>query len=119
MTGMPPEDQSPPPEFDEQSAPVDEGAPIHYGAVPRDTPVYSSDGVQVGRVREMLDNYRENIFDGVVFEDGKGRLRFADAPEVARTAERAVVLAIDAEEAGRLDPPAKGGGGLGRLWGRR
>jgi hypothetical protein len=107
--------------------PVDDGGAIHYAAVERGTPVYSSDGIQVGRVREMLDNYREHIFDGVVFEDGAGTLRFADAPEVARTAERAVTLAIDAEEAGRLGPPEKGEarfvpnlsrGRMSRLFGR-
>ena len=58
----------------------------------------------------MLDNYREHIFDGVIFSD-RGALRFADAPEVARTAERGVTLSIDAEEAaGRLGPPEKAAG---------
>ena len=74
---------------------MDEGHPIHYMAVPRGTPVYGSDGVEVGHVVEMLDNRRENIFDGVVFRGSDGRTRFADAPEVARTAERAVTLTID------------------------
>jgi hypothetical protein len=105
---------------------LDEGSPIHYSAVSRDTPIYSSDGIEVGRVREVLDNAKEHIFDGLVFADPSGRLRFVDAPEVARTAERAVTLAIDAEEAGRLGPPEKGaasfvpnlgGGRLGRLLG--
>ena len=112
-----------------ESAPVDDGEAIHYLAVAPGTPVYSSDGVEVGTVREMLDNSREHIFDGVVFKGGDGRLRFADAPEVARTAERGVTLVIDAEEAGRLGPPEGGkaiptpnlggGGALGRLFGRR
>lgn len=104
----------------------DEGHAIHYTAVRPGMPVYSSDGVEVGSVREVLDNYREHIFDGLVFEDSGGTLRFADAPEVARTAERAVVLAVDAEEAGHLGPPEKGHakfvpdlktGRLGRLFG--
>ena len=47
----------------------------------------------------MLDNYREHIFDGVVFRDSGGTLRFADAPEVARTAERGVTLNLTAEQA--------------------
>jgi hypothetical protein len=105
---------------------LDEGHPVHYSAVPRGTPVYSSDGVEVGSVREMLDNQREHIFDGVVFTDGI-KLRFVDAPEVARTAERAVTLSIDAEAARQLGPPEKGragaapnlSGGLGRLFGAR
>jgi hypothetical protein len=106
---------------------IDEGEAVHYTAVQRGTPVYSSDEVEVGRVEVVLDNYSEHIFDGVVFEDTDGELRFADAPEVARTAERAVVLAIDAEAAGRLGPPEKGSpkfvpdrhaGRLGRFFGR-
>jgi hypothetical protein len=94
---------------------MDEGHPIHYMAVPRGTPVFGSDGVEVGRVVEMLDNRRENIFDGVVFRGSDGRARFADAPEVARTAERAVTLTIDSAEAVQLDPPQKPGRGAGRL----
>jgi hypothetical protein len=75
----------------------------------------------------MLDNYREHIFDGVVFRDLDGALRFADAPEVARTAERAVTLTLTAAEAKQLGPPEKenarfvprSGGRLGRLFGSR
>ena len=42
----------------------------------------------MGKVVEVLDNYREHIMDGVVFETPDGVRRFVDAPEVARTAER-------------------------------
>jgi hypothetical protein len=84
---------------------IDDGQAIHYAAVPRGTPVYGSDEVEVGVVEAMLDNYREHIFDGVVFKDGDGVLRFADAPEVSRTAERGVTLSIDAEQAMQLAPP--------------
>ncbi|MGC1851811.1 MAG: hypothetical protein WA687_05160 [Solirubrobacterales bacterium] len=105
---------------------LDEGHAIHYSAVQPGTPIYSSDGVEVGRVQAVLDNHREHIFDGLVFEDSGGVLRFADAPEVARTAERAVVLTLDAERARQLGPPEKGhakfvpntrSGRLGRLFG--
>jgi hypothetical protein len=112
-----------------EGTPIDDGPAIHYSAVAAGTPVYSSDGVEVGVVREMLDNYREHIFDGLIFRDSGGTVRFADAPEVARTAERGVTLAIDAEAAARLGPPEKksgpsagsgsGGGVLGRLFGRK
>jgi len=91
----------------------DEGHPIHYSAVERGTPVYSSDGVEVGRVRSVLDNQREHILDGFVFIDDSGRLRFVDAPEVAHTAERAVTLSIDAEGARSLGPPDEQHGGMG------
>ena len=100
-------------------APLDDGHAVHYSAVTRGTPVFSSDDVEVGKVVEVLDNYREHIFDGLVIEAPDGARRFVDAPEVARTAERAVTLNITAEEAARLGPPAGGGGGLRRLFGRR
>jgi hypothetical protein len=103
----------------------DIGHSIHYAAVRPGTPVYSADGTEVGRVEAMLDNYSEHIFDGVVFADRDGKLRFADAPEVERTAERGVVLRVGAEDAQRLGPPERGppkfrpnrGGRLSRLFG--
>ncbi len=87
---------------------IDDGHAVHYTAVERGTPVYSSDGAELGKVDAVLDNYREHIFDGIVFETPDGELRFADAPEVARTAERGVKLAITAEQAAELPPPDKG-----------
>ena len=89
---------------------MDEGHPIHYSAVERGTPVYSSDGVEVGKVDDVLDNYREHILDGIVIETEAGELRFADGPEVQRTYERAVTLAISAEQAAQLPPPERGAG---------
>jgi hypothetical protein len=103
-------------------APVDDGHAVHYSAVTRGTPVYGSDDEQVGIVVEVLDNYREHIMDGVVFETPDGVRRFVDAPEVTRTAERAVTLAIPAAEAAQLPPPDTGpgmGGTVKRLFGRR
>jgi glycerate kinase len=48
----------------------------------------------------------------VVFDDPDGVRHFADAPEVARTAERGVTLTVSAAEATRLPPP-EGGSGVG------
>jgi hypothetical protein len=87
---------------------IDEGPGIHYAAVARGTPVYSADDVEVGTVDEVVDNYREHILDGFVIETTGGELRFVDAPEVARTAEKAVRLNIDAAAAAELPPPEKG-----------
>jgi sporulation protein YlmC with PRC-barrel domain len=86
---------------------IDEGHAIHYSAVQRGTAVYASDGVRVGRVDEVVDNYREHILDGFVIETDRGKLVFADAPEVARTAEKAVTLTIDGAAAEELPPPEK------------
>ena len=103
-------------------APIDDGHAVHYTAVTKGTPVYSSDEQLVGKVVEVLDNYREHIMDGVVFDDPEGVRRFADAPEVARTAERGVTLNISAAQVAELAPPHSGPGvtgTLGKLFGRR
>jgi hypothetical protein len=99
----------------------DDGYAVHYTAVARGTPVLDAEGREVGRVHEVLDNYREHIFDGLVIERPGGDRRFVDAPEVARTAERAVRLNIDAAQVEQLPAPERGGGpaGLGKLFRRR
>ncbi|MSO41788.1 MAG: hypothetical protein EXQ70_07865 [Solirubrobacterales bacterium] len=89
---------------------IDEGAAIHYAAVQRGTPVYSSDEVEVGKVDEVVDNYQEHILDGFVIETSDRRLVFADAPEVARTAEKAVTLTITAAAVAELPAPEKAAG---------
>ena len=105
---------------------IDDGEAIHYSAVTRGTPVYSADGTEVGVVEAIFDNYREHIFDGVVFRDRGGTMRFADAPEVQRTAERGVTLTISPAEVEQLPPPDSGhpsyrpnlrSGRIGRLFG--
>ena len=84
----------------------DDGHAIAYKVLRRGTPVRSADGIQVGTVRRVLENARENIFDGIVLDTREGK-RFVDAPEVARIAERAVTLTITADEA--RDLPSHGG----------
>ncbi len=105
----------------------DDGYAIHYAAVERGTPIYASDGTRVGTVRQVVDNFREHILDGIVIEGSDGRIRFVDGPEVARTHERAVRLSIDADEVSRLPAPKRGAGAvranvkagrLSRLFGR-
>ncbi|MGH2951938.1 MAG: hypothetical protein ACRDKX_07845 [Solirubrobacterales bacterium] len=105
---------------------IDDGEAIHYAAVKRGTPVYGADEVEAGRVEQVVDNYREHILDGIVVRTAAGDLRFVDGPEVARTAERGVTLAIDAGEVDALPPPERGAGSfrpnvrtgrLGRLFG--
>jgi hypothetical protein len=82
----------------------DDGHAIAYKALRRGTVVRASDGAEVGKVRRVLDNARENIFDGIVVETRDGE-RFVDAPEVAHIAERAVTLTITAQEVAALGPP--------------
>jgi hypothetical protein len=109
----------------EAEASRDDGIAVHYTTVSRGTPIYASDDVAVGRVVRVLDNHREHILDGIVFEDPDGETRFVDGPEVQRTFERAVYLNIPAVEALALPPPKGHGIGdavrktrLGRMFGR-
>jgi len=74
----------------------DDGYAISYKVLERGTPVQASDGLDVGTVRDVLENKAEHIFDGLVIDTPSGQ-RFVDAPEVARIAERRVTLTIDAE----------------------
>jgi hypothetical protein len=97
----------------------DDGYSVHYTELKRGTLVRSSDGQDVGTVAEVLDNYREHIFDGLVIETPSGERKFVDAPEVERTAERAVTLNITAAEVEQLGPPPSGGRGRGGLFRRR
>ena len=76
----------------------DDGHQIGYQALPRGTPIVSSEGIELGTVHRVLDNAREHIFDGIVIKTDEGR-RFVDAPEVARITERRVTLTITAREA--------------------
>ena len=104
-------------------APIDDGHAVHYTALEQGVPVITSDGEEVGKVAEVLDNYREHIFDGLVIETTGGERKFVDAPEVARTAERAVTLTITAAEVAQLGPPPPRrrtrGGLFGTILGKR
>ena len=104
---------------------MDDGQQIGYQALPRGVPVFTSDGVELGKVHRVQDNAREHIFDGIVVNTKDGRV-FVDAPEVARITASRVTLTIDAEEAqdlpthqglrGTLETHAKR---TGRRWKRR
>jgi hypothetical protein len=87
----------------------DDGHAISYKVLTAGVPVVSADGERLGTVVEALDNVKEQIFDGIVFDTPAGR-RFVDAPEVARIAERAVTLTLTAQEAAALPASDPKGG---------
>jgi hypothetical protein len=106
---------------------IDDGPAVHYTAVSPGTPVFAADGTEVGTVDQVVDNYREHILDGIVVDTKAGGLRFVDAPEVGRTAERGVTLTIAPEQVESLPPPESGAGSfsanvrtgrLSRIFGR-
>jgi hypothetical protein len=79
---------------------AEDGFAISFKVLRRGTPVRSADGVQLGKVRRVHEAKRENIFDGIDVDTPAG-LRFLDAPEVARIAERWVTTTFPAGEAER------------------
>jgi hypothetical protein len=82
----------------------DDGYAISYKVLRRGTVVRAANGAEVGTVRRVQENVRENIFDGLVIDTPSGR-RFVDAPEVERIAERAVTLNIPADAVLSLPEP--------------
>jgi hypothetical protein len=76
----------------------DDGVAISFKVLRRGTPVRSADGHQLGTVRRVHEAKRENIFDGIDVDTPAG-VRFLDAPEVARIAERWVTTTFPRDEA--------------------
>ena len=79
----------------------DRGAPIAYTVLAGGTPVQTSDGHEVGKVRRVLADEGADVFDGIVVDTPHGE-RFVDAPDVAHLYERLVVLSITADQARHL-----------------
>ncbi len=88
---------------------METGAPISYEVLEAGTPVYSADGQQVGTVAHVLAVEEEDVFDGIVISGEAGTLhhghRFADADDVDRIYERAVMLKLDAAACLQLPRP--------------
>jgi hypothetical protein len=87
------------------SGPVnDAGHPIAWPALAKGTPVYASDGQELGRVSSVVADEQKDIFSGVAFKPGLfDNARFAPAELVAELTSTAVRLAIRADEAERLE----------------
>jgi hypothetical protein len=88
----------------------DLGTKVSYLVAKRGIPVFSSDGVRLGRVVEVLDAPEADLFDGIIFDtppNRPGGHKFVDAPEVDGIYERGVVLNIDAATASLLAKPGK------------
>jgi hypothetical protein len=82
-----------------------DGLPVSYLALRSGTPVYTSDGFQLGTVERVLSVPEEDVFTGIVVSTSQGP-RMAERDDIATLAERAVRLSIDTAAAGRLVPPS-------------
>ncbi len=94
------------------AVPEDLGTPGSYISLERRTPVFSSDGEEVGRVEEVLADAGADVFDGLVVATGAlGReRRFVEAAQVEEIFERGVVLKLDAAQARGLPHREDAGG---------
>jgi uncharacterized protein YrrD len=79
----------------------DLGDPIAYEVLERHTPVFSSDGEQVGTVHEILADQNLDIFDGLMISHHL-RHRYVAADDIDSLYEHGVVLALTAEQAANL-----------------
>lgn len=83
------------------------GPSVSYEVLETGTPVFSSDGEQIGTVAHVLAVEAEDVFDGIVIAEHRGSHghRFADADEIAEIHTDGVVLALDRQACERLPEP--------------
>ena len=88
---------------------MDAGEPISYEVLEQGTPVYSSDGEQIGTVAHVLAIEDEDVFDGIVIAERLGALhhehRFVDADDIDSIHEHGVTLKLDAAASAQLPRP--------------
>lgn len=86
---------------------MDLGDPSSYIALEPGTPVFSSDGRDLGRVEHVLADVEDDIFDGIVLDTSRlpGGHRFVDVAQVGRIYEHGVVLTVGRAEAEALPQP--------------
>jgi PRC-barrel domain len=86
---------------------VDLGDPVSYLALETGTPVFASDGRELGSVADILADEDADIFEGIVVDLDDGGQRFAAADDVVLAMHvRGVVLAVDSADARALPDPA-------------
>src|SRR5690348_10060250 len=87
----------------------DLGEPSSYLVLADGTPVYTSDGEEIGKVEHVLADADVDVFDGIVIDASKlpGGHRFVDASQVDECFDRGVVLNVDAAAAERLHEPTE------------
>jgi uncharacterized protein YrrD len=87
---------------------VDLGSPISYEVLAPGTPVYSTDGEEIGKVSHVLAAEDLDVFDGVIIgEHAFGEEhRFADADDIEAIYERGLVLKLSRAESEELPKPS-------------
>jgi hypothetical protein len=87
---------------------VDEGPAISYEVLEDGVPVYSSDGIEVGVIGNVIAASQQDIFHGVVISTSDRNLRFAAAEHISSIHEAGVDLRIDSAAVALLPTPERG-----------
>jgi uncharacterized protein YrrD len=83
--------------------------PISYMALPKGARIVSSDGVEVGRVSEVISDDQKDIFSGITFSDGiLGQDRFIPADLIASITTDEVTLGVTSQVAEEKIEPYEG-----------
>ena len=87
---------------------LDLGEPSSYFVLSPGTPVYSSDGQQIGKVNHVLAASDEDVFDGIIIGEHLfgSEHRFADADDIEEIYDRGVVLKLDTAGCAELPKPS-------------
>jgi hypothetical protein len=85
---------------------MDEGPLSSYLLLANNTPVYCSDGLTAGTVKEVLREPNRDIFDGLVVATRTGD-RYVSADLVAAIHERGVDITLPYEETDELPAPVR------------
>lgn len=86
----------------------DLGAPVSYLTLAERSPVFASDGREVGKVAHVLADPDVDVFEGIVVETRAlpASHCFVDADQVAEIHERGVLLGLDSELVEALPKPS-------------
>lgn len=83
---------------------MDEGEPISYLALAKDTPVLSSAGTRIGTVAHVLQIPELDEFDGIVVSTQSGH-RFVDRDQITEITTACVRCDLSDEQAESLPAP--------------
>jgi uncharacterized protein YrrD len=76
--------------------------PIAWSVLSKGTPVYASDGAELGKVAEVVADEQKDIFSGIALNPGLFKdERFVPADLIYEMTDEAVRLSISAEQADR------------------
>jgi uncharacterized protein YrrD len=78
--------------------------PIAWLALDKGTPVYTSDGEEIGKVSTVVADVQKDIFSGIAFKHGfLGSEHFVPADAIGQLTDQGVHLNLSADQAQELE----------------